>query len=293
MAKKKTRNQPKKEKQIPQEADKTTTNITIIMYITILIAIGVSVVTFFIMSQSTFRGEASAPAESVLPNLKMTLIDDSSCSDCFDPSVYIQQMRMELPANVSTETLQYTSSEAQALISQYQLKTVPALIITGEVNDPLVAGLLDPTGEYYVGGAIVFSESMPPYKEIDTGIVRGIVDTVYLVDVSCAECYGVENHRMTLYAMGIYVGNESTVDIATEEGQEIVTKYSITEVPTVLLSPDISAYTGFDQLWLTAGSIEPDGWYVFRGNAQWAEEAAVVGESFAYKDLTTGEVKIV
>lgn len=293
----------KKKEQLPIVADNTTTNITMMTYVMILIVVGVSIATLFFITQDTsIKGpaavdeilaqeETTTKTEQVLPNIKLTIITDSTCKECFNLGMVTQQMEMEMPANVSTERLEYTSPEAQALISQYQLKIIPVLIITGNVNDPLVSNMLDPTGEYHKNDAVVYDESIPPYVEISTGEIRGIVDTIYLEDEACVECYDVGIHKMILYSSGVYLKNENTIDINSDEGQELVDKYNITEVPTVLISSEISAYFGFDDMWSTIGTIEEDDWHVFRGNAIWKEKAITAGDNtFIYKDLTTGEI---
>ena len=69
------------------------------------------------------------------------------------------------------------------------------------------------------------------------------------------------------------------VDLSSDKGKELVQKYSIEKVPTVILSDEVRVYpssTGLGQFF----SLEKDGSYVFR-------QLDVVG---AYKDLATNSI---
>ena len=58
-------------------------------------------------------------------------------------------------------------------------------------------------------------------------------------------------------------------------------RYKITKLPTILLSPDVAQYTNLQKIWNGVGTIEQDGWYVFR-------EMQQLGGA-VYKDLATNQ----
>jgi len=59
----------------------------------------------------------------------------------------------------------------------------------------------------------------------------------------------------------------------------LITKYKIISVPTVLMSPEADQYTNLKGVWKNVGTIESDGWYVFREMQQL--------RGVVYKDLTS------
>ena len=63
--------------------------------------------------------------------------------------------------------------------------------------------------------------------------------------------------------MGLEIGSAATVDLSKGEGTDLVRKYNITAVPTIILSRDALLYPGFAIVWSRVGSIEDDA-LVFR-----------------------------
>lgn len=107
---------------------------------------------------------------------------------------------------------------------------------------------------------------------------------IKLTDASCAECSSLDIHDSVLAQLEVNVSEATSYDISSAEGQALVNKYVISEVPTVLLSPELRAnYSNvFTDVYSSLGSVESDGWYVFRGNA--------IITGFVYRDLISGEI---
>ena len=85
------------------------------------------------------------------------------------------------------------------------------------------------------------------------------------------------------------MNKEVYLDISDPEGEKIVKKYDILQVPTIVLSADIGYYDDvvyspgqtFSDIWQGVGTVEPDGAYVFRN---------VDVMQAPYRNLTSGEV---
>ena len=78
------------------------------------------------------------------------------------------------------------------------------------------------------------------------------------------------------------IRSERTVDALSGEGQGLISKYKITRVPTILTSPESDQYTNLKNVWKNVGTVESDGWYVFREMQQL--------RGAVYKDLTTNQI---
>ena len=132
-------------------------------------------------------------------------------------------------------------------------------------------------------GAYVARNIPLPHRDIKKGLV-GYVDVIYLKDFACADCYKPEEIHKNVLTSGYRVGirSERAIDIASAEGKNILRKYQITQIPTMLVSPGISEYSNLAKVWPQVGTVEKDGWYVFRKMEQ-------IGKA-VYKDLSTNQI---
>lgn len=123
-----------------------------------------------------------------------------------------------------------------------------------------------------------------PYRDVTKGQIVGLVDVVYLTDSSCTDCYKPQEVHKNILTQGFGVGirSEQSVDANSPYGKSLVSKYKITQVPTLLISPEVAEYSGIKQVWPQVGTTEPDGWYVFR-------QVSRLG-SVIYKDFTSNQV---
>lgn len=217
--------------------------------------------------------------EAVLGQVSITSIVDSSCTHCFDMGIVMDAFRRAGVTITSQEELEYDTAEADGLIEKYGVQHIPALIISSDIRDyDAVNEIWDQLGAVEKKGSYVLHTNTSPYLDLATGEVAGLVRLVYLVDSSCSDCYDVSMHETILGRFGVAILNTTTYDINSTDGKALVDAYNITKVPTALLSPETSMYVGLIQAWPQVGSIENDGWYVFR-------ELSALGEGIVFKDI--------
>lgn len=211
--------------------------------------------------------------------LQFVSIVDSSCSGCFNINQVADAIK-GLDINITkSETLEFSSDRARQLIDQYGIKIVPVLIISGETDNSKIAGLWDQLNTKKNDGVVYF-EAFPPYRNLTSGNIEGLVSLITLTYDSCSTCYDPAAHEQVLSRFGIKPTKESVYDVNSTEGNQLLIEYNITKVPTILLSPEARVYTSFVQVWRTVGTVESDGWHVFRATEQMGN----------YTDLTTGEI---
>jgi hypothetical protein len=80
------------------------------------------------------------------------------------------------------------------------------------------------------------------------------------------------------------IDEESIVDTGSDEGKQLLDKYDIENVPTIILDGDLEVYDNFKAVWENVGTIEDDGTYVFR-------TITAMGQGIVYNDLAAGEIK--
>jgi len=194
-----------------------------------------------------------------------TTIIDSSCEKCFS----IEQVNGFFERNgvkfSEKKTIKAGSDEALRLIGANGIKTVPALVVSADVLEyPFAEKFFQQMGIKESNGYFAIHSVFPPYKEIETGEVRGLVDVIYLKDNSCGECFEATQQGNLLSQLGIIINSEETLDVSSERGKGLVEKYGIKKVPAMIISPGISLYAGLGNAWSQVGSVEEDGWYVFQ-----------------------------
>ena len=109
----------------------------------------------------------------------------------------------------------------------------------------------------------MFIKQTPPYTDAVSGKIKGIVSLIHLKDNNCDKCT-----ELTVLIDGlkqdVKITDEKIIDISSSKGKELIAKYEIKQVPTLILSDDISFYTTISETWDQVGTIEDDGSYVVR-----------------------------
>lgn len=215
----------------------------------------------------------------------VTLITDSSCSQCQDLKLAVENFKKAGLKIKDLKEFAWNSLDGKRLIAQYKITKIPAFIFSAEFDlyDALKAnwanfGTMEPDKTYV-------ARNIPlPYRDLTKGKIVGLVDIVYLTDSSCADCYNVQDTQKPILTKGYGVAlrSERTVDIASAEGKNFISRYAITKAPTILLSPELDQYSNIKDVWKNVGTIATNGWYVFTGLNQLG--------NITYKDLTSNQV---
>lgn len=228
--------------------------LTILLGIVVIINIAITVgLNKDIKKSSDEAKEKLKPA-----NIQLYIIKNSKCADCFDVSA-LQSYMKTLNVNITKEsTLDFSAKEAKDLITKYQIKKVPAVIVAGEIEKVNVEGMEK------VNDALVLADIGAPYTDAATGKIEGRVTLSILKDADCAKCNDLKNLISQLKAAGIKISQEKNVLSNTDEGKNLINKYNIGFIPTLILSKDAAAYPIIQEAWPQVGSKETDGSYVLR-----------------------------
>lgn len=227
-----------------------------------------------------FSGDDDGSSDPNAAELRFTIIAPENCEDCWNVDLFFEAMAQYNIKELGRETLNVNDKKAQNLIDQYAITQVPTILIAGELDkDPNLAQAWPNLGEV-IDGVFIFRRIVPPFIEISSGELRGKFSVIYLDDASCDECYDVALHDNALLNLGMQTDDKRTVDIDSDEGKELIEKYSITAVPTIFLAGDLTVYEGLAQVWPIFGQIADDGVYYFTG-------MEAMGN---YRDLESGQV---
>ncbi len=200
----------------------------------------------------------------VIGRIIATILNDTSCMVCFDVTKYL---RLFEKAGFHLSTLKSVDSkteEGQALIQNYKISKLPTLILSKDMGAyPNITQIWSQLGTIEADGSFILREANPPYRDLDTNKIRGLVGVMYLVYANCTQCYSVLVHKQILNGFGILFGEEKTYDAASDTGKSLVNKFNITKVPTVLLDSEGNAYPNLVRVWNQVGTIENNA-FVFR-----------------------------
>ncbi len=225
----------------------------------------------------------AAPVEKK-QKYEITAIIDSSCKECSGLDEIVGFIKASVGVEVTKdETIDYatTKEAAQALIDKHKITELPSLIIKGpRPDDPNFLQFWDQFG-VVEGDTFILTKVQPPYRNLADGSIGGLFKITYLADKSCAKCYDVSLHRNAFQRLSMNVTSEEKLDISDARGRELVKKYAIKLVPTILVEGDLGAYDGFQSVWPSVGTKETDGVYIFRDG---------VAQMGPYKDLKTGKL---
>ena len=221
--------------------------------------------------------------EPHVKNISVTRVVDSSCSRCFSLNPVVNSLRSSGVNITSDVTADYSSDEGKRLVQEYGITTLPAIVMSKDIdNYTFFSNSLPALNATYKDGNYMLQKLRPPYEDISTGKVLGLVDVIYLNDSSCSLCYDVMLHRRILQGYGVAIVNETLVDANSTQGRAIISKFGVHYVPTFLMSPDAAYYSVLSGDWSVVGKIV-DGWYIF---------ANMTAINSAYRNLDNGVIVV-
>lgn len=222
----------------------------------------------------------NAQTQQEMGKVIATIISDPSCLQCIDPKLTIESFKKAGVKITNQRELVWNSYEGQQIISQYKITKLPTFVLSPDIDiyDNVKSNWAN-IGTVETDKTYVARNLFLPYRDLEKGQILGLVDLIYLTDSSCTDCYKAVDVQKPILKQGYGVGIrfERTVDVASAEGQNLTNKYKITKVPTILLSSEADQYTNLKNVWKNVGTVENNGWYVFREMQQL--------QGAVYKDL--------
>lgn len=251
-------------------------------YTKLCILLGIVLIVFTIYNltqtfsfKSTYNQELDKLKEETRPAvIELITIGDNNCFDCFDIGPIVKGIEKANINITKGKTLDINSIEAKELISKYNIEKVPTVIVFGEI-DRLNIKNLEKREDI-----LLFTGLTPPYTDTKTLNILGRVSATLVEDQSCDKCINIKQLVELLKQAGVNIISERSIKRNTNEGEELIDKYSIKVLPALILSKDFGYYKlEIIQNWNSIGSIEEDESYVTR----------IIG--LPYLNLTSDEVE--
>jgi len=114
--------------------------------------------------------------------VELTLLNDSSCTKCYDVNVHKTILNRFGITLAAEKTLDVSDDEGKALIEKYGITLVPTMIISQDASAyPLFTPVWATVGSVEDDGVYVFRKPdvmKVPYKDLSTGEVLGLASQV-------------------------------------------------------------------------------------------------------------------
>ena len=191
-------------------------------------------------------------------------IQASNCKNCislFQIRKQIESMGIKIE---NYELIPDSSDSGKQLIKENTLSFAPALLISKNIEEYWWVFSQIKNSFVEMQGYYLFKTAIPPYKELSTSQIKGIVDITYIENKTCADCFNVTILKGSFQGMGVYIDNEKYVDVSSAEGKALLSQYDITAIPTIILSKEIADYETIQKTLEQVGTIEKDNNFVFR-----------------------------
>ena len=221
-----------------------------------------------------------------------TIITDPSCSQCLDTKTIVESFKKGGIKLKGMKELAWNSLGGQRVINQYKITKVPTFIFSSEFDlyDSLKTswsnfGTVEQDEQSSSASKTYVARNLPlPYRDLTKGQIAGLTDIIYLTDATCADCYKAQDVQKPILTKGygVAIRSERFVDISSAEGRSLISKYSITKVPTILVSPEVDQYANLKSVWKSVGTVDKDGRYIF---TEMSQLGGVI-----YKDLTSDQI---
>ena len=206
---------------------------------------------------------------------------DLSCGKCVSLIGIVNGFKKEGVAVKEERIVEYKSAEGKELIAKFGIKKIPALIVSRDILDyDRIRQIWNQLNATEKDGLFALHPTIPPYIDVSTDNVVGLVTIVTLEDKTCDTCYNVSINKLIIKRFGVFIDKEFSYDVDSVEGKKLISEYNITEVPIIIVSPEASVYASFTSVWSQVGNTADDGWYIMR-------RPEVLG---TYKDLVTNKI---
>ncbi len=216
--------------------------------------------------------------------VSLTEIVDSSCEKCFDP-LQSREMKLLL-ANIKvkkTRKIEADSFDGRKLIEKYHLGFAPALIFSGELRDYNFFNQFASLGSIESDGSFVVRTKMPPYKDLDSNTVKGLLSITVIEPTQCWACRDAKDMLAFLNTkLGLRFSNISVIDANSANAKALSNQYSIQYAPAALIAGNISLYPGMEDTWPKIGRVFKDGVYAF-------DNPLLLGQGYYY-DFNSGKI---
>lgn len=193
-----------------------------------------------------------------LPKIELYALVPDNCPECLDIEAILPELAKSTKANV-TKTEVIKQKDAGQLIKEYEIKHLPTILVKGEIENTQLSSVFAKSKD-----ALVAKELPPPYYDVESNSVKGKV-TLTLIEPNCKDCANLSFLGRQLSSQaGVFLEDQKTINADSLEAKELIKKYSLKILPTVILSEEISEYVQILPALESIATKESDNNYALR-----------------------------
>jgi hypothetical protein len=238
---------------------------SIIIYVVVAVLIVMTAANVFTVGgiNTAISGKIVAFEDKYGPaEIRVTKLLYQDCNECFNLNQVMDTIN-NLGASVTElSVLGYDSQEAQTLIDKYNIERLPTVIISGEIGKDNIKSAWKQLWEEKNDETVVFTGLNLPYYDTSKQKVIGQVTITNIVDSSCTQCIDTSTLANAFKQAGVAITSEETFEYNTPEAKEVIEKFDIEKVPSLVISGDITEYDAVKQIWDQLNATEKEGYYV-------------------------------
>ncbi len=241
-----------------------------------------------IKNEAVIFTKLTPPYFDVLKNkvsgkVKVTYVNDKDCEECISHEGFINQLKKAGVSVVDEETFNYPDEEAKKMIKLYDIKKIPTFILSDELSAyEKIIDDWDEIGKINDDGSYVATQIAAPYRDITSNKIKGLVTATILVDKNCRDCLDTVILQEFLNKLPLTYKEKKVLDISFNEALNLINKYKIETIPTLILDEETAYYPNLKSLWRKVGSIDEDGSYVL-------DDLSIFKQG-TFKNIETGKI---
>lgn len=235
-----------------------------IIPIAIVLAVALVILNNFMLYE---RGLKVAEAREIMKEklrpaeLKLTKITLADCDFCFDIENAIDGLKNQNINVTKEDSFSSNSIEGKELITKYGIKRLPTILVSGEINkSEQLASYFEEKGEIN-DNTFIYTSLTPPYFNMQSEKLEGIVSVIHILDLSCEKCVDLLPISAALQEQGVFIQDERLIEYNSKEGQDLIKKFEIKEIPAILISKEIDYYADVKDALAKSGAKEKEGFY--------------------------------
>src|SRR3989344_1011835 len=232
--------------------------------VAIVLAVALLILNNFMLYE---RGVKVAEAKIIMEKelrpaeLELVKIVSENCDSCFDIEEAIEELKSQNVNITKEEFFLDNSVGGKELINKYNLKKLPTIIVSGEIDkSEQLVNYFEEKGEIKED-RFIFTALVPPYLDSTTSQIKGLVNIKHIIDSSCADCVDLTPISSALQQQGLFVKDEQSIEYNSNEGKELIKKFSVKEIPAVLISEEVDYYPEIKDALLQSGATKKEGFY--------------------------------
>ena len=227
-----------------------------INYIIVTLLGIIAVIAVFNISKLSSMMKHVDEVDNGFPNIELLVIRDASCTKCYGLIREIETIKA-MDVDVEEKIVDFNSREARNLIDKYDIKKIPIILISGEIE-----GLEVPNFERR-DDVLVLARILSPYINTANGEVKGVVELVHITKSNCEKCVDLNPVIRQFKQTGMVFSKETVLD--DTQAADLIARYDIKKLPILIFSEGASEYDTIKQSWQQLGTVEEDGSYILRG----------------------------